>query len=180
MLICPSIFYRVLFFATFLDIKLSFNLTEGQAWLNADGSVCDFSERNGRNPCDSSVSIEIDGVLVHNSKQVENTDNPIFNDVFQTGWISPDTVIVISLRDRDYPMMSDGDKNHSDGPMSTWSGNAEYYLSRDLLVGNVTDGTHRNSLSISTKVVKTAEGKHIHQIISKLSLNKVIYGYNSG
>lgn len=52
-----------------------------------------------------------------------------------------------------------------DDPMSTWSGYAIYYLSRDLFVGNETDanGSHRNSLSISTKKValKKTEGNYI-------------------
>lgn len=138
-------------------------MTDGQAWLNADGSVCDSPKDYGPDACDSSVLVKIDGKMIHNTKQYENTNNPSFNEVFQTDWISPDTIIVFELNDRDYPMMNDGDKNHSDGPMSTWSGNAEYYLNRDLLVGNVTDGTHRNSLSVSTKVLKKAEGKHIYK-----------------
>lgn len=135
-------------------------MTDGQAWLNAEGSVCDSPKDYGPNACDSSVVVKIDGKMIHNSKQVEDTDNPTFNEVFQTDWIRPDAVIEFEMWDRDYPMMHDGDENHSEFPMSAWSGNAEYYLKRDLLVGNVTDGTHRNSLSVSTKMVKL-EGKHI-------------------
>lgn len=56
--------------------------------------------------------------------------------------------------------MKDRDEgNSTDDTMSTWSGNAEYYLKHDLLVGN--QRTRRNMLSISTKL---SEGNTMNSI----------------
>lgn len=73
--------------------------------------------------------------------------------------------------------MWDGNKgDSSDAPMAIWTGYPQYYLTRDLFVGNVTDakGIHRNSLTISTKVVeKKPDGNTIslnHFAISNCTL----------
>lgn len=59
--------------------------------------------------------------------------------------------------------MWDSDEGYSaDDILSTWSGNAEYYLNRgygSLLKGNITDGTHRNSLFVVTEMIISNQSK---------------------
>lgn len=144
---------------TFSDIQLVFNITDGQAWLNGDSRNCRYSKSSS---CDAYILIKIPyriGInkksnydVVYLSKVQKNTSHPIFNEIYQTGWISRDTIIEVSMYDAI-------EKNYlPEARMATWKGNAEYYLTRNLLSDDKADGNHRNSLSVSTKIIKKAEG----------------------
>lgn len=131
-----------------------FKIKDGQAWFDADANSCDSPVDGKPNLCDPYVLIKINGKQVYQSKQQKDTNHPTFNETFETLPIDQYSIITVE--------MWDSDKGRSsDDPMSTWSGYAQYYLNRDLFVGNVTDakGSHRNSLSISTKKVEIKKTK---------------------
>lgn len=122
-------------------------MTDGRAWVKEDLTACDTLIFDGRdkNPCDAFVEVKIDYSLIHRSKLQKDTDHPIFNESFQTGWISRNTTIVFQMIDNDWS--SDYTSSAQQDIMSTWSGNAEYFLSRDVL------GEYGNLLRVSTKLI---------------------------
>lgn len=88
------------------------------------------------------------------TKDHDDTDHPVFNEVFDTKLISAYSIIEIEMWDSDEGFSSND-------PMSKWSGYAQHYLSRDSLVGSETDsnGKLRNSLNIFTKTLIKTDGK---------------------
>lgn len=133
----------------FAEIQLSFAIGDGRAFFDERLNTCDYPV-NSSNLCDAYVIIKINGDEVYRTKEKNDTDHPIFDEKFRTKSISENSTIVFEMWDKD----DDGDVL-----MSTWTGNKEYYLNRDLLVGKKgwhTPGTQRNFLSVSTELF---EGK---------------------
>lgn len=143
----------------FSEIRLSFNITDGQAWFDANSDTCDGSEGGIQNLCDTYVLIKIDGEQVYRTKEEDNNYRPIFNEIFETELISRNSIITFE--------MWDSDEGYSaDDILSTWTGNAEYYLNRHLLLGDITDGKRRNSLSVSTELFPSpSEGIHNYEYL---------------
>lgn len=134
----------------FAEIQLSFNINDGRAWFDDYSHACDYPVGT-TNLCDAYVIIKVDGEQVYRTKEKNDTDHPIFDEKFKTRPISENSTIVFEMWDRD--------DDHPDDLMSKWTGNAEYYLNRDLLVGKAAPygfGTQRNLLSVSTE---SFEGK---------------------
>lgn len=139
---------------------------DGQAWLDADSTTCDTPVAGKANLCDTYVKIKINGKEVYRTETKDNTAHPIFKEIFETGLIRSDAIIVFEMWDSDVGFSADD-------PMSTWSGNAEYYLTHHILVDNTTKGNQRNSLNVSTKLVngKKPEGEHTISISLKLDFS---------
>lgn len=140
----------------FSDMQLLFRIREGSAWFDANGDTCDSPVNGKPNLCDTYVVIKIDGKRVFRTVgSKDNTDLPHFFENFETGLISKESNIIIE--------MWDSDEGYSaDDILSTWSGNAEYYLNRGhglLLKGNITDGTHLNSLFVVTEMIISNQSK---------------------
>lgn len=142
-------------------IKLLFNIADGQAWTNSDTSHCDgYSYENNKvyDFCDAYVVVAIDGKEVYRTETHNDTSHPIFNEIFETGWISVHSVIEFRMQNSNpdnvkYPYAN----------MTTWKGNAEYYLGRYLLKDNLRK-SHENSLIVSTAELdrKIRGGKYIN------------------
>lgn len=98
----------------------------------------------------------------------DNTADPIFNESFPTGLIRSDSNIVFEMRDSD-------SGSSADDRMSTWSGDAEYYLGHRILRGNVTKGNQQNSLSVYTELVNGNEPNGMHSVGISLFYFRVCY-----
>lgn len=143
---------------TVSEIRLSFNITDGQAWFDANSDTCDGSPRDSPNSnlCDTYVLIKVDGIQVYRTKEEDNKDRPIFNEIFETELIRRNSIITFE--------MWDSDEGYSDNDiMTTWTGTAEYYLNCHLLLGDITDGSHRNSLSVSTEMISPSQTEGIYR-----------------
>lgn len=118
--------------------------------IDADGTTCDTPVDGKPNLCDAYVTVKINGKEVHQTKEQGNTAHPIFNETFETGSIRNDSIIVFEMWDSD-------SGSSADDPMSVWSGNAEYYLTRKILMGKVSNANQYNTLSVATKLINEQE-----------------------
>lgn len=139
-------------------MQLSFNIQDGQAWLDADSKTCDTPVALKPNLCDTYVIIKIDGKQVYRSKEKDNTAHPVFNEIFKTGPIRSDAIIEFEMWDSDEGFSADD-------LMSKWSGTAEYYLNRHSLVSNTVKNDHRNSLNVVTELVNAKQPEGMHFIL---------------
>lgn len=127
-------------------VELSFHIGDGEAWLDEDGATCDDPVDGSPNLCDAYVLVKIDGKQVYKTKEEDNTAHPVFNEIFKTGKIRSDAIIVFEMWDSD-------SGSSADDPMSKWSGTADYYLKRHKLVSKTVKNKRRNTLNVSTELL---------------------------
>lgn len=148
------VFNELNFFVYYLVfMRLFFDIADAQAWRTINSIPChDF----GGATCDTYVRVKIDGKQLYQTEIHNDTSHPVFNEIFETDWITEDSIIEFTLLDRnegsEYPEIT----------MAEWRGNAEYFLTHQLFNGTkYARAKHRNSLVVSTSVLelKHADGK---------------------